>query len=170
MFLDIHELQKYPIVLDLKFPSGKFDYGAGISQTGDLVVKGIAEIYVDAIRLRGSLKVEMALPCARCLESTPFSIDQEFDLFYSPISTIASEEEVEIRGRDLEVGFYDGDGLQLEDAMREQTLLSLPMKSICRDDCTAICLQCGQNHNAGDCRYHPANTDPRWSSLEKFSI
>lgn len=170
MFLDIHELQKHPIVLDIKFPSGKIDYGDGISQTGDLSVKGLAELFVDAIRLRGSLKVEMATPCARCLELTPFPINQEFDLFYSPISTIGREEEVEIQAPDLEVGFYHGDGLQLEDAMREQVLLSLPMKSICRTDCAGLCPQCGQNRNAVNCRCQPAKTDPRWSPLEKFRI
>jgi uncharacterized protein len=168
MFLDIHELQRHPVVLNVTFSPGRIDYGEGISQNGNLSVQGTAELLNDAIRLRGTLSVEMEVPCARCLELIRRPVRQEFDLFYSPISSIARSEEVEIQQADLEVGFYHGDGLDLEDAMREQILLSFPMKSICRSDCAGLCPQCGQNRNVSDCGCRPVRTDARWAPLEKF--
>jgi uncharacterized protein len=48
-------------------------------------------------------------------------------------------EEVAVNEEDAEIGFYAGGGLELEDVLREQVLLSLPMQKICRQDCKGIC-------------------------------
>ena len=74
-------------------------------------------------------------------------------------------ESVEIRDDDLNVGFYEGNGLLLEDAVKEQVLLTLPMKNVCRPDCAGLCPQCGQNCNLGDCTCDKAAADPRWAAL-----
>jgi uncharacterized protein len=52
---------------------------------------------------------------------------------------IARAEEVEIGARETEVGFYEGDGLELKEILRERVLLALPMQRVCRQDCKGIC-------------------------------
>ena len=168
MFIDIHELERDQIVFAQQFPARRIDLGEDVSQIEPLDTEGTAELIGQDIRLQGHLRTTVELWCARCLEPVRQLVDKDFDLYYRPVKTIAREEEVEIQTPDLEVGFYHGDGLQLEDAMREQVLLSLPMKSICRIDCAGLCPQCGQNRNAGDCGCHPMKVDQRWSPLEKF--
>jgi uncharacterized protein len=79
---------------------------------------------------------------------------------------IAKEEEVELAEADLEVGFYQGNGVQLEDALKEQILLALPMRSLCRPDCKGLCPQCGQNRNLVQCGCPPQVADIRWAALE----
>jgi len=37
-------------------------------------------------------------------------------------------------------------------AIRQEILLSLPMKILCRKSCRGICLKCGQNLNKNKCR------------------
>jgi len=51
---------------------------------------------------------------------------------------------VEVGGAETEVGFYDGDGLELSEVLREQILLSLPMQRVCGEGCKGICPVCGQ--------------------------
>jgi uncharacterized protein len=92
----------------------------------------------------------------------------DFDLFYRPIQTISRNEEVEMKGEDLDIGFYHGDGLLLEDALREQILLALPIKNICRDDCAGLCPRCGQNRNLGPCACPPSPADERWAPLARL--
>ncbi|MGH9786608.1 MAG: DUF177 domain-containing protein, partial [Terriglobia bacterium] len=92
----------------------------------------------------------------------------DFDLFYRPIQTISRNEELEIKGEDLDIGFYHGDGLLLQDALREQILLTLPIKNVCRDDCAGLCPQCGQNRNLGPCACPPAPADERWAPLARL--
>ncbi|MBI3895821.1 MAG: DUF177 domain-containing protein [Acidobacteria bacterium] len=170
MFLDIHELQRQKIVFDKSFLPGRIDFGEEMRQVEILSVQGVAELVASDIHLQGTLRTIMELPCARCLEPTRCPVEMEFDLFYSPMVTIARAEEAEIRTADLEIGFYQGDGLQLEDTVREQVLLSVPIKSICRSDCAGLCPQCGQNRNFVQCGCHPQSEDSRWAPLAKLQI
>ena len=85
----------------------------------------------------------MAAECDRCLGRARFPLDAGFDLFYRPMSFIAREEEVEIDEGEAEIGFYEGGGIELEDILREQVLLALPMQRVCSDLCKGICPVCG---------------------------
>jgi uncharacterized protein len=54
----------------------------------------------------------------------------------------------------------------LEDVLREQVLLAVPLKAICREDCKGLCPQCGKNLNLETCSCDNAITDPRWGALK----
>ena len=168
MFIDIHELERHKISFAETFPPGRIDFGEDLWQVEGLEAKGTAELLASEIRLTGSLRTAVEVPCARCLERTRRPVEVQFDLFYRPIQTISREEEVEIRGEELDIGFYHGDGLWLEDTLREQVLLSLPMKSICRADCAGLCPRCGQNRNLAECGCRLVSGEDRWSPLARF--
>lgn len=171
MFLNVSELERAPVVLDQVLPPappgshGSIDFGEEIRQVAPLAVHGRAELVAEDIRLRGDLNTVLEVPCARCLERMRRPVALDFDLFYRSVRTIAREEEVEITRDDLEIGFYHGEGLLLEEVLREQILLSLPIKSICRPDCAGLCPQCGRNCNLGKCGCAPAPPDERWAPL-----
>lgn len=167
MFLDIRDLERDQMVFDGQVLPGRIDFGGDLRQVEPLEVRGTAALLASEIRLQGSLRTVMEVPCARCLEYTRRPVELQFDLFYRPINTIAREEEVEVRPADLDIGFYHGNGLWLEDVLKEQILLALPMKSICRPDCAGLCPQCGQNRNLADCGCRPA-ADERWTPLAKL--
>ena len=168
MFLDIHDLELRSITFDENLAPGRIDFGPGILQVEPLVVQGSAELRALEIHLEGSLQTSVEVLCDRCLEPTRRQTEMDFDLFYRPIQTIAKSEEADMTADDLEVGFYHGDGLLLEDAVKEQILLALPMKNVCRPDCAGLCPQCGQNRNLRDCRCRAAEGDLRWAPLEKL--
>jgi uncharacterized protein len=71
---------------------------------------------------------------------------------------------------ELEVGFYQGNGLQLEDALKEQIMLALPMRGLCRPDCRGLCPQCGQNRNLVECGCPEEAGDSRWAPLAGLKI
>jgi uncharacterized protein len=73
------------------------------------------------------------------------------------MSYIARDEEIKIDEGEAEIGFYAGDGMELEDILREQVLLLLPMQKICREDCKGICPHCGKNRNEADCQCKGGN-------------
>ena len=171
MFLSIKEMEVRKVRFDQTFPPGKIDFvDAGVKQAGPLGVTGEAELLdnTDEIRIKGNLTVEMEAECDRCLGRASFPIDAPFDLFYQPMAVIAVEEEVAINPGEAEIGFYEGDGLELEDILREQVLLMLPMQRTCRTDCKGICPVCGRNRNevSCECRTHPG--DDRWAALRNL--
>ena len=68
------------------------------------------------------------------------------------------------------VGYYQGDRLDLGEVVREQVLLGLPLKPLCREDCQGLCPRCGKNRNAGPCGCTPEEEegDPRLEPLRKL--
>jgi uncharacterized protein len=171
MFLSIKEMEVRKVRFDHTFSPGEIDFAdAGVKQAGPLHVTGEAELLesTDEIRIKGNLTVVMEAECDRCLAQVRFAIDAAFDLFYQPMAEIAVEEEVAINPGEAEIGFYEGDGLELEDILREQVLLMLPMQRTCRTDCKGICPVCGRNRNevSCECRTHPG--DDRWAALRNL--
>jgi uncharacterized protein len=165
MFLDIHELARQKLDIAEHLLPGRIDFGKEVTQVEPLDVTGAAELLSTDIRVGGHLRTAMQVSCARCLEPVRLPVELDFDLFYRPMQSIAREEEVEIKPAELDIGFYQGSGLLLEDALKEQILLALPMKSLCRTDCAGLCPQCGKNRNLGSCGCAPLPRDDRWAPL-----
>ena len=67
------------------------------------------------------------------------------------------------------MGFYEGDGVELNDVLREFILLTLPMQRVCSEDCKGICPECGQNRNQKECACQAAPADDRWAALKHLN-
>jgi DUF177 domain-containing protein len=120
------------------------------------------------VHVRGRLDAAVQIDCARCLGRYDVQLGQELDLFYLPRAVAepeAEEEEVELSDRDVVVGYYDADRLDLGEAVREQILLGLPLKPLCREDCQGLCPRCGKDRNLGPCGCAPEE-EPGDSRLE----
>ena len=174
MFLSVKELELRKIRFEETFQPGRIDFlGEDLEQSSPLHVAGLAEVLAHSggeVRIQGKYTVEMAAQCDRCLGRARFPLDGGFDLFYRPVSFIAREEEVEIGEDEAEIGFYEGGGLELEDILREQVLLALPMQRTCGQDCKGICPVCGRNRNETTCDCRIESSDDRWGALRKLEI
>jgi len=122
----------------------------------------------DKFRLVGLVQSELELPCSRCTEPYRFRVDQPFDLRYLPQSEASAEAETEVAEEDLETSFYRDDQIDLNELVREQFYLALPMKPLCRDDCKGLCPQCGANLNTETCDCEHGWEDPRLAALKQF--
>ena len=122
-------------------------------------------------RLSGTVKTTLRLPCSRCLEPFALPVDSAFELRYQPHAENAAksgDEEDEIEEDDLSTAFYENDEIDLGQLMREQFLLSLPMKPLCSDDCKGLCPICGTNLNRGACECKREWDDPRLAALKQL--
>ena len=181
MLIELAELELHPIDFQEEFPPDAIDLGEDVRQLSLLKTSGRAQLVVEHhgkrnviqdIRLNGELATRLELLCARCLEPVVQDVTRKFDLLYRPLGTDAGNEELSVTVAEAEVGYYQGDGLLLEDAIREQVLLAVPLKVVCREDCKGLCPTCGKNRNTEPCSCAPPLGDPRWSALkdlrEKF--
>ena len=155
MFLSIREMEVRKIRFDEVCQPGQIDFaGENLEQGSPLSAKGSAELLAHTdgeVRIQGRYVVEMIAQCDRCLGEARFPLDGQFDLFYRPVAFIARDEEVEIDEGEAQLGFYEGGGLELEDILREQVLLALPMQHVCSETCKGICPVCGRNRNETVC-------------------
>ncbi len=178
MFISVKELELKKVHFEVAFPPGEIEFhddGDRLSQATPLQSEGSAELLphtLGEIRLRGHLAVTMRCDCNRCLEPAEFPIDSSFDLFYRPAETAIAgdDEEVEIDEGEAEIAFYDDDGIELKDVLREHVLLTMPMQRVCRADCQGICPVCGQNRNLINCGCEAKLVDDRWSALKKLQV
>jgi uncharacterized protein len=52
---------------------------------------------------------------------------------------------------DLNLEFVQGNFLELGQVIKEQIILSLPMKTLCSAECKGLCATCGSNLNVKTC-------------------
>jgi uncharacterized protein len=116
--------------------------------------------------LVGSARTELELSCGRCLEPFRMPFEGAIDVRYLPASELSKEEEREVAEDDLDTSYYRDDQIDVNELLREQFYLALPMKPLCRDDCAGLCSQCGTNLNTGTCRCAPQWEDPRLAPLK----
>jgi len=174
MFIAIHDLEQKPVEFDEVFSPEALEYGSDIRAVVPLSASGVAELLREEqhgfatvldIRLRGECSTQLELVCARCLEPVPYDVKTDFDQIFRPLDASGRTGEHSISQGETEIDFYSGEGIQLEDALKEQVLLSLPSKPLCREDCRGLCVHCGANLNTAACGCRPATIDPRWESL-----
>ena len=122
----------------------------------------------DRFRLVGTTRTELELSCGRCLEPYRIPVETEFDLRYLPESQSSGESEREVAEEDLDTSFYRDDQIDLNEVLREQFYLALPMKPLCREDCRGLCPKCGTNLNTGACTCATRWEDPRLAPLKNL--
>ena len=175
MFIKIKDLELRNLEFDETFAPGAIELLEDQVQTAPLKSSGRAELIrenrgarevVEDIRLVGSFSTEVEVKCARCLDPVHNKLAEKFDLLYRPLGVDATRDEVAISQADTEIGYYQGEGLLLEDVLKEQILLALPVKQLCGADCKGLCPQCGKNLNVESCDCVAAMADPRWLALE----
>ncbi|MDP6043862.1 MAG: DUF177 domain-containing protein [Dehalococcoidales bacterium] len=120
------------------------------------------------ILMKGKLHTEVRLNCSRCLRSFYYPVTLKVEEEYLPTIDITSG--VPLSSSE-ELGSFIIDEhhvIDLTEAIRQYSLLAIPMKPLCREDCTGLYPSCGHNLNRGPYGYLPRAADPRWSELSKL--
>ncbi len=100
----------------------------------------------------GSFVVEGEASCDRCTEGFTVMLEKAFDTILVPRDKGHSgATNVELHEDDLDIGFYDGAGVEVNDLFWEQVALTLPIKLLCSEECRGVCPMCGGNRNRGEC-------------------
>ena len=174
MEFKVSELEREPIDYDLELAPGEIDFGQEAEQVGQLAAEGQAEVLhehrgpkdiVADIRLKGQFSGKFQVPCARCVEPVEIPLAAEYDLIFRPAGADSDAPERSITAPETEIGYYLKDSLLLEDVLREQVLLSLPVRTLCKPDCKGLCPRCGENRNSQACTCEVGPSDPRWEAL-----
>jgi uncharacterized protein len=157
----------------------------GVQELNGILTEGKSEEYhftaplhVDMVHFRsgddllfsGSLQSELTGQCGRCLEEYPLALAREFSLVLSPSRAFGREQE--LTEDELSAGFYDSseEDIDLSILVHEETVLALPSRPLCREQCRGLCPQCGINLNVESCECQPVWKDPRLAVLAKLRV
>lgn len=117
-----------------------------VSNTGSMIV------------VEGEVSGKVSLHCDRCLELYDYHFQAPVQETYMQAVQNSGSEAVPL----------SGDLLDITPEIMKGIILSLPMKTVCRDDCRGLCPQCGCNLNKGQCNCTSTEIDPRLSVLKDF--
>src|SRR5262245_30989027 len=159
MFISVQDLQLHEIPFHEEFSAGALELGSELRQATAIKVSGRAALVeelegaerIPDIRVVGKGVTRLEMRCARCVEPVLSDVDSSFDLLYRPQGSEKRPEEAAISQAETEIGFYQGNGLLLEDVIKEQLLLAVPLRMICSEQCKGLCPQCGRNRNLEPC-------------------
>jgi len=177
MFFSLRDLELQKIEFAEQFAPELIDLGPELRQVTPIKTSGRAELLrehggekvIEDIRVVGELSTKLELKCARCLDPVRVAVKSQMDLIYRPLETLADgRDEVSISAEEAEIGYYKGEGLLLEDVLKEQVLLAVPQKPLCSEACKGFCPHCGKNLNQTSCDCAASVADPRWAALAEI--
>jgi uncharacterized protein len=114
----------------------------------------------DEVLVRGTLYVEIAQECGRCLCPMISVLPIELDERFRPVSLGPVEKD------DLVSTIGTDNHLDLRPILRDLVIISTPMHAVCTPDCLGLCPDCGQNLNEGTCDCQADDIDPRLIALK----
>jgi uncharacterized protein len=150
------------IELNEKLPTGAFKILSPVK--GFLKIDKIGT----ELSVKGIENADIEQQCSRCLNTFITNIKVQINVVYHPVVNIGKEEHHELKGDELNTGFYKGDVLDTDDLLAEQMLLNIPMKPLCSTDCKGICPKCGADLNIKQCNCVVSEIDSRLAVLKQL--
>jgi uncharacterized protein len=134
------------------FRSVSLDIDKDVVKSSLIKVSFKADRYDDIINVVGNIKGVLSLECSRCLSLFDQNIDLNFDCSFG-----------------IEEYTFD-----LLNEIRENIILNIPMKPLCRQDCRGICQFCGCDKNETQCLCEEKNINEfvaeKWSKIKNLNI
>jgi uncharacterized protein len=128
--------------------------------------------------IRGSLSSMLVVPCSRCLEPTVVPVHEQLSALAVPKGGASASrgskekkdkkpkdagdlDDAELASEEADVILYEGDHLVLDELVRDELLLGIPMIPLCSEACPGI----SPENSASD---DDARIDPRLLPLLKL--
>ncbi len=137
--------------------------------TGPATVSGKVRLAGNEVFVNGHVEARAQVECDRCLQPVETPVNADFALEYISGSEYESSEAAELTEAELSVSVFDGKAIDVDEVVKEQILLAVPTRMLCREDCKGICPECGTDRNTGDCSCATNDIDPRWAALKKLT-
>jgi len=106
------------------------------------------------ISIKGSIDGTITLTCAKCLEEFFLPLHTTIDIELVPKEMTPHVAELELKGDDLDIYYFEGDEIDVDPYIYEEVVLNIPIKPLCHDACKGLCDVCGKNKNIEECTCH----------------
>ncbi len=173
MIFDLKTAFEKPVKLNLTFSQDWWEkdkyYDSILGLDSPLYVRMYIKRTGERYLLEGNISGTLKLRCDRCIETFHFDLNTNFRIFLMSHPT-ESKEEIELEKDDMSVVFISADEIELEDIIRAEIYLAVPMKVLCKEDCAGLCPVCGKNLNMGKCNCKKDIGHPAFLKLKEFKL
>ena len=148
------QMNEIELDIELAIPMGQ---GAATVPAGEIIELNLRlESVHDGILATGEVDSTAMADCSRCLEPLKLAVEVDFQELFA----YSLEQEDDFLVQDEKI--------DLEQAITDAVVLSLPFKPVCSEDCLGLCSECGVKMAEDPEHVHQAQNDSRWSELESF--
>jgi uncharacterized protein len=139
-----------------------------VKLTAPASVSGKIRLAGNEVFVNGHVESRAQVECDRCLKAVELPVNADFELEYITGSEYESTGVAELTEGEMSVSVFDGKAIDVDEIVKEQILLAVPTRMLCREDCKGICPQCGTDRNTGECSCVTNDIDPRWAALKNL--
>ena len=140
-----------------------------VSLIAPAAVNGKIRLSGNDVSVNGHVETRVQVECDRCLKPVELPVNADFALEYISDSDYESSQAVELTEAEMSVSVFDGAAIDVDEIVKEQILLAVPTRMLCREDCKGICPECGTDRNTGECTCVTNDIDPRWAALKNLT-
>jgi DUF177 domain-containing protein len=178
--LHVDDIKEQGLALDYREQPESFPALEDLQQQDEVRFEGPVQVIgrvqriADLIEVEGVVKALASMPCSRCLEIVPLSLESRFSLTFSKDQPVVTEEEadqeIELSAEEMGLIPFTGENIDLREAIQEQVIIALPLQPLCRPDCRGLCPQCGVDLNRETCNCQPPVFNSRFGMLKNIEI
>ncbi|UCD10111.1 MAG: DUF177 domain-containing protein [Dehalococcoidales bacterium] len=121
------------------------------------------------ILVKGIFKAQVSMRCGRCLSSFSYPVEIKIEEEYFPVMDVNTGVTLPLPEEPGSFMIDDRNIMDMSEAIRQYTVMALPIKPLCRHDCSGLCPTCGTNLNKKHCACTP-EIDPRWEKLNSLVL
>jgi uncharacterized protein len=136
----------------------------GVPEGADLDLDLRLESVSEGVLVSGTISGPVKGECGRCLreinDSVVVNVQELYAYENSTTDTTTDEDEV---------GRMQDDLIDLEPALRDAVVLTLPTNPLCREDCPGLCTECGVHWDDLPADHSHQQIDPRWAGLSQLT-
>ncbi|GAA4579578.1 YceD family protein [Micromonospora coerulea] len=136
----------------------------GVPEGADLDLDLRLQSVSEGVLVSGTISGPVKGECGRCLreinDSVVVNVQELYAYENSTTDTTTDEDEV---------GRMQDDLIDLEPALRDAVVLTLPTNPLCREDCPGLCTECGVHWDDLPADHSHQQIDPRWAGLSQLT-
>jgi uncharacterized protein len=121
------------------------------------------------VEVEGRLRTTIRQTCSRCLKDFASDLQTDFALTYTrEVPNTDERRETELQADELGLIYFSGEEIDLQESVREQIVLAVPMQPLCDENCRGLCPRCGADCNETDCGCDPLGPNRPFSVLKQL--
>lgn len=159
------KIRRYSMENSSWFPRASGDFSATAS-----VNISVSRRDSETALLKGALEGQRVTTCDRCGEQLKQDLQSQFVYLVTTREEPVSElSEIECTDEDAITLYLKEPEIYVDDILREQIYLAVPLRNLCSNDCKGICAGCGVSLNSEACCCSLDKSNSAFAVLKKLT-
>jgi len=128
----------------------------------------------DLVEIDGDIETSVRLPCSRCLQPFETPLKSSFALTFmqqeADVMEDTESQEVELNAEDMGIVYFQGEKINLKDAIQEQVVMEFPLRPLCKLNCKGLCPKCGTDLNEAPCDCEQRPSPGKFAVLKNLKL